>query len=325
MSYDDPGATAAKKYVVSRGFSAADAGNFKIGYASTNWADLYQHLRRKGFSEEEILQTKLVMRSANNGRIYDAMRNRIVFPLVDENGKAVAFTGRSIDPEEKNRYMLTGGTPIFKKSEVAFGLEQAADEIAKTGEIVVVEGQFDAMAMHAAGIKNAVAVSGIDFADNHVAMFKRLVGKKKKKSVVFAFDSDEAGARAAGRAFMALSKSHPDITPYIVSDASGLDPADIYSKDNENGLKTLMDSKKPMAEYIIERLLASGRDIDSIKGAILGILRNIGDIDLQTRLTQRFASQLGEGVESVAAEVRTPSSDGTDGLAPDSSDIKKKR
>jgi DNA primase len=223
---------------------------------------------------------------------------------VDENGNVVAFTGRSIDPEEKNRYMLTGGTPIFKKSQAAFGLGQAADEIAKTGEMVVVEGQFDAMAMHAAGIKNAVAVSGTDFAANHIAMFERLAKDKKDKSIVFAFDSDEAGLRAAGRAFMAMSWSYPDITPYIVTDESGLDPADIYSKDNENGLKTLMDNKKHLGEALIERLLSSGKDLDSIKGMIISILRNIDNLDLQTRLTQRFASQLGEDVGSLMAEVR---------------------
>jgi DNA primase len=304
MNFDDPGATEAKKYVVSRGFGAANAEAFKIGYSSKNWADLYQQLRRKGFSEEDILASGLVNRSENNGRLFDALRNRLVFPVSDDKGQVVGFVGRSIDPEESIRYMRTKGTPIFQKSSTLFGLDQARDAIAESGEMVVVEGQFDVLAMHAAGIKNAIAASGTAFGEGHMDLFNQIVGDKDNKSVVFAFDPDEAGIKAAGKAFTMMSDRFPEITPYIVSDESGLDPADIYSKDNEDGLKTLMDNKRPMAEVLIERLLSSGKDISDIRDAIISILRNINDIDLQNRLVQRFASQLGDNLGELFAEVR---------------------
>jgi DNA primase catalytic core len=304
MNFSDPGATEAKKYVVSRGFSAANAETFKIGYSSKNWADLYQHLRRKGFSEEEILASGLVNRSENNGRLFDSLRNRIVFPVSNEKGRVVGFVGRSIDPEESIRYMRTKGTPIFQKSSTLFGLDQARDAIAESGEMVVVEGQFDVLAMHAGGIKNTIAASGTAFGEGHMDLFNRIVGDKDGKSVVFAFDPDDAGIRAAGQVFSMMSDLFPQITPYIVSDESGLDPADIYSKDNENGLKTLMDNKRPMAEALIERLLSSGRDISEIRDTIVSILRNINDLNLQNQLVERFGPQLGENMGELFAEVR---------------------
>ncbi len=304
MNFNDPGATEAKKYVVSRGFGAANAETFKIGYSSKNWADLYQHLRRKGFSEEEILASGLVNRSENNGRLFDALRNRLVFPVSNDKGQVVGFVGRSIDPEEPIRYMRTKGTPIFQKSSTLFGLDQARDAIAESGEMVVVEGQFDVLAMHAAGIKNAIAASGTAFGEGHMDLFNQIVGDKENKSVVFAFDPDEAGIKAAGKAYMMLTQSYFDVAPYIVSDESGLDPSDIYSKDNENGLKTLMDNKRPMAEVLIERLLSSGRELSDIRDAIIAILMNVHDTNLQTQLVQRFGPQLGGDMGELFAEVR---------------------
>jgi DNA primase catalytic core len=304
MNFDDPGATEAKKYVVSRGFGAANAETFKVGYSSKNWADLYQHLRRKGFSEEEILASGLVNRSENNGRLFDALRNRLVFPVSNDKGQVVGFVGRSIDPEESIRYMRTKGTPIFQKSSTLFGLDQAKDAIAESGEMVVVEGQFDVLAMHAAGINNAIAASGTAFGEGHMDLFNQIVGDKENKSVVFAFDPDDAGIKAAGKAYMMLTQSYFDVTPYIVSDESGLDPSDIYSKDNENGLKTLMDNKRPMAEVLIERLLSSGRELSDIRDTIIAILMNVHDTELQTQLVQRFGPQLGENMGELFAEVR---------------------
>ena len=289
-------ATEAVKYFRGRGFSKQDAEKFQLGYAPKTWATLYQHLLKKGYTEEEMLASGLIKRSERTGRLFDALRDRIVFPIKDADGKVVGFTGRTVDPNEDIRYMLTSNTPIYQKSEALFGLDQAKDEIAKTGEMIVVEGQFDALAMHAAGFKNAVATSGTAFGPGHVKLFGDAAGNKKKKSIIFSFDPDTAGTKAAESVYEMLKNSNIDL--YAVSGESDMDPADIYSKDNEEGLKTLIDNKMSMLEYLIEQIIATG-NVSSIEGrinaikAIAKLLSGVEDKSVVENLVAKYAARLG--------------------------------
>jgi DNA primase catalytic core len=297
LNFND--ATEAVKYFRSRGFSKQDAEKFQLGYAPKTWATLYQHLLKKGFTDEEMITSGLVKRSERTGRLFDALRDRIVFPIKESDGRVVGFTGRAVNPDEDIRYMLTSNTPIYQKSEVLFGLDQAKDEIAKTGEMIVVEGQFDVLAMHAAGIKNAVAASGTTFKSSHVDLFNGIAGDKKK-SIIFSFDPDFAGTKAAERTYDMLKDS--DIELYAVSGESDMDPSDIYSKDNEEGLKTLIDNKMPMLEYLIERILATG-NISTVEGrfaatkAIANLLRGVKDKGSIANLVSKYAPRLGRTVK----------------------------
>jgi DNA primase catalytic core len=299
LNFND--ATEAVKYFRGRGFSKQDAEKFQLGYAPKTWATLYQHLLKKGFTEEEMLASGLIKRSERNGRMFDALRDRIVFPIREADGRVVGFTGRAVDPNEDIRYMLTSNTPIYQKSEVLFGLDQAKNKIAETGEMVVVEGQFDALAMHAAGIDNAVATSGTTFGPGHVRLFEDLAGDKKK-SIIFSFDPDMAGTKAAESVYDMLKGS--DIDLYAVSGESDLDPAEIYSKDNEEGLKTLIDNKMPMLEYLIERIIATG-NISSIEGriaairAITKLLSGVEDQGVVNSLISKYAARLDTTEESM--------------------------
>jgi DNA primase catalytic core len=294
-------ATEAVKYFRGRGFSKQDAENFQLGYAPKTWATLYQHLKKKGFTDDEVLTSGLVKRSERTGRLFDALRDRIVFPIKEADGRVVGFTGRAVSPDEDIRYMLTSNTPIYQKSEVLFGLDQAKDEIAKTGEMIVVEGQFDVLAMHAAGIKNAVAASGTTFKDSHVQLFEGIAGDKKK-SIIFSFDPDFAGTKAAERTYEMLRNSGIEL--YAVSGESDMDPSDIYSKDNEEGLKTLIDNKMPMLEYLIERILATS-NISTVEGrfaatkAIASLLRGVKDKGVLANLVSKYAPRLGRTDEAL--------------------------
>ena len=182
------------------------------------------------------------------------------------------------------------------------GMDKAQDQIARTGEMIVVEGQFDLMAMHAAGIDNAVATSGTAFNENHLNLFKTAAWQHTKEtggegsSIVFAFDSDEAGLKAAERAYEIVKGSGVDT--YVVSNESGLDPADIYSKDNEKGLETLLDNKKPMIEFLIERILST-LNVSTPEGkqeainAIADLLNGVDDQDAVFDLVGKYATRLG--------------------------------
>jgi len=305
MKFSD--ATEAADYIKSRGFSKNDAESFDLGYAPKNWADLYQHLKKQGFSEEEMLESGVIKQSERNGKYYDALRDRIVFPVRDANGRTAGFIGRALDPDEPIRYMRTAGNAINQKSEILHGLDKATDEISRTGQMIVVEGQFDLLAMHAAGITNTVATSGTAFNEKYVDLFNSATWNSPKKEIIFAFDSDEAGLKAAERAYEFVKGS--DIVTYVVSDESGLDPADIYSKDNEDGLKTLLDNKKPMLEYLIERILAAG-NISTPEGrqaaiqAIADLLRGVSDEDAVLDLVKKYAIRLGMSEKELLDQVR---------------------
>jgi len=300
MKFSD--ATPAADYIKSRGFAKKDAEAFNLGYAPAGWANLYQHLKKNGYTEEEMLASGLIKQSSKSGKYFDALRDRIVFPVIDLYGKPVGFVGRSVDPDEPIRYMRTSGSPINQKGKMLHGMDKAQDQIARTGEMIVVEGQFDLMAMHAAGIDNAVATSGTAFNENHLNLFKTAAWQHTKEtggkgsSIVFAFDSDEAGLKAAERAYEIVKGSGVDT--YVVSNESGLDPADIYSKDNEKGLETLLDNKKPMIEFLIERILST-LNVSTPEGkqeainAIADLLNGVDDQDAVFDLVGKYATRLG--------------------------------
>jgi DNA primase len=167
--------------------------------------------------------------------------------------------------------------------------------------MIVVEGQFDVLAMHAAGIKNAVAASGTTFKESHVKLFEDIAGDKKK-SIIFSYDPDFAGTKAAERTYEMLKGSGIEL--YAVSGESDMDPSDIYSKDNEEGLKTLIDNKMPMLEFLIERILATS-NISTVEGrfaatkAIANLLRGVEDSGVLANLVSKFAPRLGRSEESL--------------------------
>ncbi len=196
------GAAAARAFLAERGFEQADAERFGVGYAPAEWEALTRHLRGRGFTEQELLAGGL----ATQGRrgAMDRFRNRLIWPIRDLTGDVIAFGARKLNPDEDGpKYLNTPETPLFKKSSVLYGADLAKRDIAQRRQAVIVEGYTDVMACHLAGVTTAVATSGTSFGEDHVKILRRLLmdADWQVAEVIFTFDGDAAGQKAALRAF----------------------------------------------------------------------------------------------------------------------------
>jgi DNA primase catalytic core len=303
----------AKKYLVSRGFEPDVAkqlvNNFQLGAAfgidAAGYKSLHDYLRSKGFSTSEIQESGLVGISGSKGvgNIYDVMATantrkgaRIIFPIKDLDGRTVGFTGRSTNAEETLKHILTKTSPIFTKAQVMFGLYQAKDAIAESNKMYVVEGQMDVLAMHAAGIKNTVAASGTGFNPSHIALFESLTDPDKVREIVFAFDPDQAGEQAALSAYKLLEGT--GIQASILANESGLDPADIYAKNNVDGLVTLRDNQAPgIIDYFISKAFTEAAyqsgDLKGSAGRLFNFIAMISSPSVRDEYIKLYAEYLG--------------------------------
>ena len=217
-----PQAGSARAFLSSRGFAEADWARFGIGYAPAEWDALARHLRGRGFTDEELLKAGLA-RQGRRGLI-DMFRGRLMWPVRDLTGETIAFGARKLNPEDDPKYLNTPETQIFKKGHVLYGADLAKREIAHRRQAVIVEGYTDVMACHLSGIGTAVATSGTSFGDGHIAILRRLLmdDSQFRGEVIFTFDGDAAGQRAAVRAF-GMEERFVTQT-FVAVQADGLDP-----------------------------------------------------------------------------------------------------
>ncbi|MFH0905105.1 MAG: DNA primase, partial [bacterium] len=183
----------AKDYLVGRGLTLATITEFRIGYAPEGGKALVEFLRRREFSEADIEKAGLAIRKGNY--LQDKFVNRVMFPLCDNLGRAVAFTGRVLDPRALPKYLNSPETPIFHKSDVLYGIHLAKTHIQQSGQVILVEGQMDVISSHQAGIKNVVGVSGTALTPEQVKTLSRYA-----QDIVLALDADTAGGEATKRA-----------------------------------------------------------------------------------------------------------------------------
>lgn len=214
----------AKDYIKKRGVTAEVAKKFKIGYALDEWNSMENHLLTMNFTQEEILSVGLTKKN-EAGKIYDRFRNRIIFPIFDESGNPVAYSGRDVSgPKDSKiqmaKYLNSPETLFFDKSNILFGLNFAKVEARKRKYFIVVEGQMDLIMSHKAGFENTVATSGTSLTDQHLALLARF-----SKNLIFAFDSDKAGVEAAFRGIKKAMAMDFDVK--ILDIPTGSDPADI--------------------------------------------------------------------------------------------------
>ena len=250
----DPGAAKARDYLSNRGFSSGVAKTWQLGYAPGRGA-LSRHLAQEGFSADEIVTANLGLR-ADSGEVRDRFYERIMFPIHDLQGRAIAFGGRVIGPKEP-KYLNTQDTPIFHKSANMYAIDRAKGPITSTGVAVVVEGYTDVIALHEAGLTNAVATLGTALTREHVRLLSRFA-----KRVVYLFDGDAAGLRAADRASEFIDSSatpeagrdRVELEVAIIPD--GLDPADYVGKHGPEGLRQVIADAVPLLRFSIDRRLA---------------------------------------------------------------------
>jgi DNA primase len=259
-------AAAGRDFLAERGFTMADAERFGIGYAPDDWEMTTRHLKRLGFTDDELLTGGL----AGQGRhgLTDKFRGRLIWPIRDLSGDVIAFGARKLAADDNGpKYLNTPETPIFKKSSVLYGADLAKRDIAQRRQAVIVEGYTDVMACHLAGITTAVATSGTSFGEGHIAILRRLLmdDSQLRGEVIFTFDGDQAGRRAALRAF-GMEERFVTQT-FVAVQADGLDPCDLRQKEGDPAVRDLVASRLPLYEFAVRAAL-SDYDLESAEGRI---------------------------------------------------------
>jgi DNA primase len=294
---ETPGAALGRAFLAERGFERADALRFGVGYAPAAWEELTRHLKAKGFTDEEIIAGGLA-KEGRRGPI-DRFRGRLVWPIRDLSGDVIAFGARKLDPDDDGpKYLNTPETPLFRKSTVLYGADLAKREISHRRQAVIVEGYTDVMACHLAGVPTAVATCGTSFGDDHIKVLRRLVMDTDGATgeVIFTFDGDAAGQKAALRAF-GMEERFVTQT-FVTVQPDGLDPCDLRLKQGDAAVRDLVARRVPLFEFAI-RTAIDKHNLDTAEGQLAAldeaapIVARIKDIGLRNRYAVNLDRWLG--------------------------------
>jgi len=304
-----PDAAHGRDLLTKRGFDKEACTIFGVGFAPDSWDALTKHLRAAGYSIEE-LELAGLSKMGERGPI-DKFRNRLTWPIRDISGDVVGFGARKLASDEQDqgpKYLNTSETPIYKKSQVLYGLDMAKKEIAKKRQVVIVEGYTDVMAAHMAGITTAVATCGTAFGADHIRIIRRLLMDDDafRGEVIFTFDGDAAGQKAAMRAF---SEDQKFVTQtFVAVEPDGLDPCDLRQMKGDLALRDLIAKRVPLFEFAIRTELklhnlatAEGR-INALN-ATAPLVAQIRDKSLRPEYSRLLAGWLGVEVEIVTSAV----------------------
>lgn len=302
-----PEAQLGRDFLLNRGFDSASTEMFGVGYAPQGWDSLTKHLKSRGFTDQELLAGGLV--SQGNRGIYDRFRGRLVWPIRELGGEVIGFGARKLyDDDEGPKYLNTPETPIYKKSMVLYGLDLARKQISKDQSAVIVEGYTDVMAAHLAGVGTAVATCGTAFGTEHIKVLRRLLmdDDRMRGQVIFTFDGDAAGQKAALRAFEEDQKFVSQT--FVAVEKSGLDPCDLRLQHGDAAVRALIDSKVPLFEFAIKSVLAQ-HNLNTSEGRIAAlkegapIVSKIRDTSLRPEYARRLAGWLGMDPATVSKAV----------------------
>ena len=319
-----PEAQPGRDFLTSRGFDRHAAAHFGVGYAPAGWDNLARYLRGSGYTEAELVDSGLCSRGGQDGRrVYDRFRGRLIWPIRDVTGATVGFGARKLSEEDQGpKYLNTPETPVFHKSQVLYGLDLAKREVARSHRIVVVEGYTDVMAAHLSGVTTAVATCGTAFGADHVRVVRRLLGdvddpaagvvtgqgrEARGGEVIFTFDGDAAGQKAALRAYAEDQRFATQT--FVAVDPGGLDPCDLRMKEGDSGIPRLLSRRVPLFEFVIRTSL-SHLDLDTSEGRVRGlrsaapVVAGIRDRALKREYTRRLAGWLGLPDAEVHAAVQ---------------------
>jgi DNA primase len=265
----DSGAPA-RAFLAERGFELTDADGFGVGYSPNAWEELTRHLRARGFTEDELLKAGLARKTSRGGLI-DMFRGRLMWPIRDLSGETIAFGARKLNTDDDGpKYLNTPETSLFKKGQVLYGADLSKREIGRRRQAVIVEGYTDVMACHLAGVATAVATCGTSFGEDHVKILRRLIMDTDGSSgeVIFTFDGDAAGQKAALRAFTLEEKFVTQT--FVAVQPDGLDPCDLRIKHGDAAVKDLIARRVPLFEFAIRSVLLR-HDLNSREGQFAAI------------------------------------------------------
>lgn len=302
-----PDAQAGRQFLAERGFDVEAAAHFRVGFAPKGWDALTKHLRGKGFTDDELLRGGLV--SQGNRGVYDRFRGRLVWPISDLGGEVIGFGARRLfDDDEGPKYLNTPETPLYKKSQVLYGIELARKDISKLQQAVIVEGYTDVMACHLAGVPTAVATCGTAFGADHIKVLRRLLmdNDDMRGGVVFTFDGDAAGQKAALRAFDEDQRFVAQT--FVAVEPTGLDPCELRQRHGDDAVRALVESRVPLFSFAIRSVLRA-HDLDTAEGRVAAlreaapIVGRIKDQALRPEYTRLLAGWLGMDMAAVRQAV----------------------
>lgn len=303
-------ALAARKLLGGRTFTQADCERFGCGYAPQGWDNLVRYLASQGFTQQEMLDAGLA-RQGQRG-VYDYFRGRVTWPIRDSTGRTLGFGARKLydDDQIAAKYINTPDTQLYHKNQVLYGIDLAKQAIVKKRQAVIVEGYTDVMAMHLAGVDTAIATCGTAFGEEHAKIVRRLVkddslgavqlvgplkvdGQPVSSRIVFTFDGDAAGQKAALHAF-GLDPAFLSQTFVAVADHN-LDPCDLRIEQGDEAVRSLVARAKPLYDFVIDAAInrfdtsySTGR-LGAVKATapLIAQIRDRSQVDLYTRQAAR--------------------------------------
>ncbi|MCX4388862.1 DNA primase [Micromonospora peucetia] len=302
------GARPAREFLARRGFDRAAAERYGCGFAPDAWDLLTKHLRQQGFSHDELVTAGL-SRPSRSGTLIDRFRRRLMWPIRDLSGDVIGFGARKLfDDDDGPKYLNTPETPIYKKSHVLYGIDQAKREIAKQGKVVVVEGYTDVMACHLAGVPTAVATCGTAFGADHIGALRRLLLDTDAVAgeVIFTFDGDAAGQKAALRAFEDDQRFVG--RTFIAVSPDNMDPCDLRLAKGDLAVRDLVARREPLVDFALRHVI-NRYDLDTVDGRVEAMRRaaplvaKLKDREKRPEYVRKLAGDLGMEIEPVQRAV----------------------
>jgi DNA primase len=301
-----PGAAEGRNFLYGRGFDRAASEQFGVGYAPQGWDSLLKHLRGRGFKDPELKLTGMFSAGGpgNQQRIYDRFRGRLIWPIRDIAGDTIGFGARKLYEDDQGpKYLNTPETTLYKKSQVLYGIDLAKRSIAKDRQLVVVEGYTDVMACHLSGIPTAVATCGTAFGTEHIKIARRLLSDDGSGGeVIFTFDGDAAGQKAALRAFEEDQRFVAQT--YVAVEPGGADPCELRQSKGDSAVRDLIASRRPLFEFAIRATLKR-HNLDTVEGRVAAlresapVVAQIRDAGIRPGYARELAGWLGMPVEEV--------------------------
>ena len=293
-----------RQFLDGRGFDKDAAERFGVGWAPRGGRELLQHLRAHKFVDAELVRAGLARESG-----WDFFQGRVLWPIRDAGHSVLGFGARRIFDEDRMpaKYLNTPETPVYKKSQVLYGLDLARQAIGKQHQAVVVEGYTDVMAAHLSGVETAIASCGTAFGDEHARMLQRLIGGDALNGeVIFTFDGDAAGQAAALKVFGGDQNFISQT--YVAVEPTGLDPCDLRLQHGEAAVRELVGRRVPLYRYVMKNVV-EGFDLERVDGRLAALraaaplVGSVRDASLASGYVHELAKLIGTDVEEVRREV----------------------
>jgi DNA primase len=280
----------AREYLSERGLGEEILREFRVGYAPSAWDHVMNASRRAGYSNHELYDAGLVQRSQQNGQLYDRFRARIMFPLADIRGRVLGFGARASRAEQKPKYLNTSDNDLYHKGLHLYGADLGRAAAARAGQVILCEGYTDTIALHQAGMRNAVGLMGTALTAEQVGELARMA-----QTVLLALDADTAGQEAMLRASSLAAKRKLELR--VVALPAGSDPAELIQREGPEAMQGAVKESVPFARFSVERVLARGDHAssegkDRMIDELVPVFKEIPQSTMQTELVRMVSSRL---------------------------------